>query len=402
MTPVQLGKSINDLAKWTEGELKQVSRSSQELLKHTVQYKAPPKQQTGTVVYADGTHWNPGQGEGSYVQTSTGAWQPQFAAAGTLTDAPSDGNTYGRKNGAWATAAPNTVMGASGTSHAQGLAPDPGSTAGTTRFLREDATWAAPPVPPTAVPPVPATFKNLSIKVATTTTVAVAADYVAVTDGSGNFQMLPFSGTINFAVNGANGLDTGAVAIDTWYSIWCIAQPGGTTALLASTSTTAPTMPSGYTQKARVGWVKTIHAAATLFGTWQFGNRARYVVGLAGTTTAQRMSAAIAGNPATPTWVAIPVNNGNVQASYVPPTASMFEGFLSVNQGGTTTAMAAPNSSYGAATSTTNPPPVYFAQFTGNADAQVPFSFLLESNSIYWANNTAGNAIYCTGWEDNI
>lgn len=36
------------------------------------------------------------------------------------------------------------AMGASGGSHAAGIVPDPGSTAGTTRFLREDATWAAP------------------------------------------------------------------------------------------------------------------------------------------------------------------------------------------------------------------------------------------------------------------
>ena len=34
------------------------------------------------------------------------------------------------------------VMGASGSSHASGLVPDPGSTAGTTKFLREDGTWA--------------------------------------------------------------------------------------------------------------------------------------------------------------------------------------------------------------------------------------------------------------------
>jgi hypothetical protein len=35
------------------------------------------------------------------------------------------------------------VMGASGASHAAGIVPDPGSTAGTTRFLREDGTWAS-------------------------------------------------------------------------------------------------------------------------------------------------------------------------------------------------------------------------------------------------------------------
>lgn len=36
------------------------------------------------------------------------------------------------------------VMGASGASHAAGIVPDPGSTAGTTNFLREDGTWAVP------------------------------------------------------------------------------------------------------------------------------------------------------------------------------------------------------------------------------------------------------------------
>lgn len=36
------------------------------------------------------------------------------------------------------------VMGASGTNHSSGLVPDPGSTQGTTKFLREDGTWAEP------------------------------------------------------------------------------------------------------------------------------------------------------------------------------------------------------------------------------------------------------------------
>lgn len=40
-----------------------------------------------------------------------------------------------------ATAIP--VFGASGASHSSGIVPDPGATAGTTRFLREDGTWVA-------------------------------------------------------------------------------------------------------------------------------------------------------------------------------------------------------------------------------------------------------------------
>lgn len=41
--------------------------------------------------------------------------------------------------------AANTPFVASGSSHAAGLVPDPGATAGVTKFLREDATWAVPP-----------------------------------------------------------------------------------------------------------------------------------------------------------------------------------------------------------------------------------------------------------------
>lgn len=37
-----------------------------------------------------------------------------------------------------------SVMGASGSSHASGLVPDPGATAGTSKYLREDGTWAQP------------------------------------------------------------------------------------------------------------------------------------------------------------------------------------------------------------------------------------------------------------------
>jgi len=36
-----------------------------------------------------------------------------------------------------------TALAASGTNHSAGIAPDPGASAGTTRFLREDATWTA-------------------------------------------------------------------------------------------------------------------------------------------------------------------------------------------------------------------------------------------------------------------
>lgn len=38
-----------------------------------------------------------------------------------------------------------SVFGKSGASHATGIVPDPGAVAGTTKYLREDATWQVPP-----------------------------------------------------------------------------------------------------------------------------------------------------------------------------------------------------------------------------------------------------------------
>lgn len=41
--------------------------------------------------------------------------------------------------------ADNPIFGASGTQHTAGVVPDPGVSAGTTKYLREDATWQVPP-----------------------------------------------------------------------------------------------------------------------------------------------------------------------------------------------------------------------------------------------------------------
>lgn len=63
--------------------------------------------------------------------------------------------------------------------------------------------------------------------------------------------------TINAALNGAvNRLDTGTLAASTWYYVWAISN-GVTTGGLLSLSSTAPTMPSGYTYQKRIGSVRT-------------------------------------------------------------------------------------------------------------------------------------------------
>jgi hypothetical protein len=249
-------------------------------------------------------------------------------------------------------------------------------------------------------PSIQGHFKNLVIKTASTTTATVSADSVSVTDGT-IWQNVAISCTINFATTGANALDTGTIAIDTWYFIWAIAQPGGTSGCLGSASSTAPTMPGGYTQKGRIGAIKTVHASASLHGVYQYGRQAHYILGLGGTTVLPLMASGTAGNVVTPTWAAITVNGGNVQQSFVPSTASFIE-FLAMGLAGSSEWIFAPNSSYGPLGSTTIPTPFAMAVFSGNANPNLTDRMMLESSSIYWASNSTSANVFALGWEDNL
>ncbi len=239
---------------------------------------------------------------------------------------------------------------------------------------------------------VQGTFKNLSIKVASNTTVTVAADFVATTDGS-SYQVTAVSSTINLATTGADALDTGTVAIDTWYAIWVIAKTDGTTKCLASTSATAPTMPATYTFKARVGWVRTIHGSATLYGTWQFGRNAQYVLGLAQTAALPTVASGTSG---TTTDAGVSLTASSV---LVPTTATRANIILYSD---THIAILAPNGSYGGYNNATGkrPPLTIRADNTG-AMSCIGW-LLLESANVYYASSGASSSAILLGWEDNI
>lgn len=246
-----------------------------------------------------------------------------------------------------------------------------------------------------SAPPPGSSFKNMAIKVTTNTALTATADFVVTTNGT-KYLTTALSSTINMATTGANALDTGSIASATWYAIWAIAKSDGTTAGLASTSFTSPTMPTGYTYKARIGAVRTASGSAQLLGTWQFGRRASYVVGLAQCANLPIMASGSAGNPSIgPTWVAIAVG------SYAPSTASIIDIVMGGIGSGAASMGAAPNNSYGIFNSVTNPPPLMLV--TGpNVGSNTNGSLTLESTNIYWYGNIAAEFIAARGWEDNL
>lgn len=250
--------------------------------------------------------------------------------------------------------------------------------------------------------PLPtALFTALVIKVTDNTHVTVQAGSVSVSDGAGNYQTVvpPGTGTpINFGTTGPNALDANAITQATWYAIWVIAKTDGTVACLASTSFTFAdlTLPAGYTYAGRIGAVRSAPAVGQLLGTWQFGRRAHYKVGLAQCAALPNIANGVAGTYSD----TAPVFATPSISAVIPPTASKISivGTLTWNNANLAAVIIAPSSSYAGASST-NPPPLILRganPITGCVE------FVVEGTTVAWCSNGTGGAISCMEWEDNI
>lgn len=145
--------------------------------------------------------------------------------------------------------------------------------------------WEALYVPPSATVTTPAlasaqglVIKNNAGTPNTSIDVTVTQAVLINTSGLGYFYTGGTS-TIDLTSAGAvNKLDTGTIAASTWYYIYLISN-GTNTGGLASTSSTSPTLPSGYTYFMRVGAMLT-DGSVHLYGTYQKGRRASYTASL--------------------------------------------------------------------------------------------------------------------------
>lgn len=236
-----------------------------------------------------------------------------------------------------------------------------------------------------------------------TTNISITFDQAVLVNSSGQgIAVLAGSYTLDGSVNAAvNRLDTGSLAANTEYHIWLIAKSDGTLpGSLLSLSPTAPTMPSGYTYKCRIGCFIT-GGASTFLRIRQVGKRSQYVVA-AGTTVAAPVSFTTANN-ASKTALTAAGTTGSGNAGKVPSTAATIFLGMRTNSATGSYMEVYPNNDAGYSTGVVT---TYAASRTGssNDNTSCTVEMLLESASIYYiaSNGTTTSGLVCLGWTDRV
>lgn len=233
-------------------------------------------------------------------------------------------------------------------------------------------------------------FSNLKVQVTSNAQTTITVDSIVLKSSDRAYVANAVSLTNTITTSGVNGLDTGSEASSTWYNVWIIYN-GTTVASLLSLSATAPTMPSGYTYKARVGVIRN-DGSSNLWRTLQQNENADIIVGT-NPATILKMANGTTSNTSV-ALDAVSVSN------FVPPTASRIRGYVMARAG---RAGAAPNNAYGPYGLSNAPPVSVFSIGTDTASSNT-FDFALESTNIYWFCSPAddGGYIVASGWKENL
>ena len=159
---------------------------------------------------------------------------------------------------------------------------------------------------------------GLEVNCSSTTQVTINPGQCRDDSDNNNMTRTTASGaiTVDITASGANGLDTGSEASNTWYYVWFIEKSSdGTQGGLLSTSATAPTMPSGYDIKRLVGAVRNNASSNFLKFKGLGGSPDRRVVQWQEDTTAAPFVVASNVNLTTTTWTDVDCS------AVVPPNA---------------------------------------------------------------------------------
>lgn len=253
-------------------------------------------------------------------------------------------------------------------------------------------------------------FDELAVEDASGGTIRISGLTNIVDVGGTNTVASPVC-TPTTAGSGAGGIDTGSVAATTWYFVWIIMQPAGITSFgtgtvscMFSVSSTAPTMPAGYTHKARVGAIPT-DGSSILFRMQQYGRIAHYVNVAGSNTTGPQTFAS--GNQATcstasPALVSKTVLGNGFPA---PLTATRVKVITNTqnNGGAGTCLLVAPSAAWSGA----NNGPTGTNGLVWPVNSAVPgifnIWFTLESSALFYAaSNNASNIAAIEDYEDNF
>jgi len=207
----------------------------------------------------------------------------------------------------------NTDLNASASAHGL-MQKYPG---GTSTFLRADGAFAAPSVA--------ATFPQGHIYDLTMSNAADAANDITVAVGEcvddGGTENMVLASAITKQIDAAwavgtnqGGMNTGAVANDTWYEVHLIKRTDtGVVDVMFTTTANRSTLPTNYTKKRRIGWVR--RATATNLAFTQVGS---YITL---TTPQNDVSATATASATTRTLTAAPSTIARFRASCLGNTA---------------------------------------------------------------------------------
>lgn len=278
-------------------------------------------------------------------------------------------------------------------------------------MLKYDAVLGAwRPVREASTNPIAAGYKNLicgnvsgnnfTYSGTANTDFTIQADALTLEDANGeSWRVQNVNVTARISNTGANGFDGTGSNTSANLFVWVIGNPTtNTIAALVSRSATAPTMPSGYTFKARVSATFT-NGSTQLLRTLQYGNRAHYVVSGSVTTAL----------PIAASGTSVAMGTSLSLSGLVPTTAAAVRVILFCGMGAGAYAQVAPNSSYytgGAYQTTPTAPPPISASINNGGTAvgtSVYGEIGLESMNLYWGCNSTGNSLVeVYGWVDNI
>jgi hypothetical protein len=243
---------------------------------------------------------------------------------------------------------------------------------------------------------------------------------VTVVDATGTNTVNPYICTADISTSGAGGLDTGSLAASTWYHVWAIFNPTANTAsCILSTSSSAPTMPSGYTFKARFGAIASDSGTNKCLNRVQQIDRIAHYVAVAstpltncaadtGTGGKVIQNANTAGANASLTSPVMAATQVQGNGFPVPPTSARALIYTNngYNGGGTGSFFYAPNQNFSGTNngvSGTNKIVGHIGDTIGAADIWFDHWMMIESNSISLVQTGGANtATAVLEYEDNL